>query len=234
MNVMTYLGGILSGDKIFKGVFSCSLLFTVISILFLSSFASVFAQAGGIPGIDRPYRPGEAPPGMTTGTPLSPNDPNLLPPGYGRGAAGGNGASGADVAGDGVYGAEGQLTPPKFTAETPVGQIDNMALRMLHAVFVEGLGWVLGVFGYLFDFAIEHFIIGFGEKYLNSNLGDTIEALWSTVRDIFNLTFIFGLVYIGFKMILDSSDSSARRMLVYLIGAALLVNFSLFIIDSNS
>ena len=86
----------------------------------------------------------------------------------------------------------------------------------------------MGIAGSAFDYAIENFIVGFGRLYITGT-GETIDALWSTVRDIFNLTFIFGLVYIGFKMILDSSDSSARKMLVSLIGAALLVNFSLFI-----
>ncbi|MES2966378.1 MAG: hypothetical protein V4668_01165 [Patescibacteria group bacterium] len=219
MNVMTYLVGILSGDKLFKRVISFVFLFLILSTIFLTSFANVLAQsgpAGGVPGVDRPYRPGDpgyVPP-PATGGPTTPGSPT---------------SPGTDTGGPGGGGAPTETTVIENQAETPVGEIDNMALRMLHAVFVEGLGWVLGIFGYFFDFAIEHFIIGFGDKYLNSNLGSTIESLWSTVRDIFNLTFIFGLVYIGFKMILDSSDSSARRMLVYLIGAALLVNFSLFV-----
>jgi hypothetical protein len=96
--------------------------------------------------------------------------------------------------------------------------------------------FVLNVFGTLFAFAgalmsfgINEFMLGFGDKYLNWNIGVAVEETWRIVRDLFNLTFIFGLVYIGFKMILDSSDSRARSMLVSLIGAALLVNFSLFI-----
>jgi hypothetical protein len=52
--------------------------------------------------------------------------------------------------------------------------------------------------------------------------------MWVIIRDFMNLFFIFGLVYIGFKMILNSSDSNTRRWLVNLIIAALLINFSLF------
>lgn len=83
--------------------------------------------------------------------------------------------------------------------------------------------------GLLLDVAITDFVVGFGDIYANYGLGYSVDNLWSTVRDIFNLTFVFGLVYIGFKLIFNSSDSSARKMLGSLVLAALLVNFSLFI-----
>lgn len=83
--------------------------------------------------------------------------------------------------------------------------------------------------GALMTFGINNFLLGFGNIYYNLGVGFAVEEVWRIIRDLFNLTFIFGLVYIGFKMILDSSDSRARSMLVSLIGAALLVNFSLFI-----
>lgn len=223
MNVMTQLVGILSGDKIFKQAFYCSLLFTAICILFLSSFVSVLAQAGGIPGIDRPYRPGEAPPGTTTGTPLNPNDPNLLPP---RTGGGGVGAGGVVNPPGGVDAIAAQAQA--IAASENVGATPDGVLGFIHTYVLTGIGWVVGQAGKAFDYAISEFIVGFGRLYITGT-GETIDALWGTVRDIFNLTFIFGLVYIGFKMILDSSDSNARKMLVSLIGAALLVNFSLFI-----
>ncbi len=103
--------------------------------------------------------------------------------------------------------------------------------------FVSGLMWslvngVFGVFvwlsGMLLNEAISSYVVGFGDKFINSGLGFAVNNLWQTVRDLFNLTFIFGLVYIGFKMILDASDSNAKRMLIHIILAALLVNFSLF------
>lgn len=90
-------------------------------------------------------------------------------------------------------------------------------------------GSLLGLAGMLLDTSITQFVVGFGDRFLNSGVGVAVEQLWVAVRDIFNLTFIFGLVYIGFKMILNSDDSGTRRWLVHLIMAALLVNFSLFI-----
>ena len=132
------------------------------------------------------------------------------------------------------------LVPPSTPANAPtaprpdpvvntVGDEANPILRILHWFVVNTFGWLVAVAGITFDYSITAFTIGFGALYESSNLGFTINAIWGTVRDIFNLTFIFGLVYIGFKMILDSSDSNARKMLISLLGAALLVNFSLFI-----
>lgn len=90
-------------------------------------------------------------------------------------------------------------------------------------------GTLVGWGGMLLDYAVTDWVIGFGDKYNTTGLGFSIDTLWTTVRDIFNLTFIFGLVFIGFKMIFNSNDSSAKRMLGSLVLAALLVNFSLFI-----
>ncbi len=102
-------------------------------------------------------------------------------------------------------------------------------LKVLHNIITGVFGTLVGISGGILDFAITNVVVGFGDLYQNSGLGFSIDILWSTVRDMFNLTFIFGLVFIGFRMILNSSDSSARKMLGSLVLAALLVNFSLFI-----
>ncbi len=100
---------------------------------------------------------------------------------------------------------------------------------LLYTIVNVVFGTLAGLAGLLLNEAVGTYVVGFGELYRTSGLGWTIDNLWSTVRDIFNLTFIFGLVYIGFKMIFNSGDSSAKRMLGSLVLAALLVNFSLFI-----
>lgn len=58
---------------------------------------------------------------------------------------------------------------------------------------------------------------------------NAIGSLWSVVRDLFNLLFIFGLIFIGFKIILGLDDSGAKRMLGSIVIAALLINFSLYV-----
>lgn len=95
--------------------------------------------------------------------------------------------------------------------------------------FVVGVfGTLVWLAGQLLNVAVETYTVGFANQFINMGLGFAVNNLWETVRDIFNLTFIFGLVYIGFKMILNTGDTNARRMLVHIILAALLVNFSLF------
>lgn len=101
--------------------------------------------------------------------------------------------------------------------------------KVLWGVVVAFFGLFLGLAGALLDIAVNQFIIGFGTNFLQSGVGVAVDNLWVAVRDIFNLTFIFGLVFIGFKMILNSEDTGTRRWLISLLLAALLVNFSLYI-----
>ncbi|MEZ4103887.1 MAG: hypothetical protein R3B60_01220 [Candidatus Paceibacterota bacterium] len=102
--------------------------------------------------------------------------------------------------------------------------LEKVLWLFVNAVF----GFLVWVAGTLLNLAVTTFVVGFADLYNNSGLGFAVDRLWEVVRDIFNLTFIFGLVYIGFKMILNAGDTDARRMLAYIIMAALLVNFSLF------
>jgi hypothetical protein len=102
-------------------------------------------------------------------------------------------------------------------------------IGLLWGIVAGVFGFFVGLAGKLLDVSISNFVIGAGASFIDSGIGGAVDTLWSTVRDFFNLTFIFGLVYIGFKMILNSDDSGSRRALVHLILAALLVNFSLFI-----
>jgi len=103
--------------------------------------------------------------------------------------------------------------------------VQDILWRVVNAVF----GFFAYVGGMTLDYAVTQYVVGFGQNMRVSGTGNSVNILWTVVRDIFNLTFIFGLVYIGLKMILNSSDSRARGMLVSLVLAALLVNFSLFI-----
>lgn len=99
-----------------------------------------------------------------------------------------------------------------------------------------GLGnKILWLAGGLFDYAVIELVIKMG-SYLQtgadgSGIGDTIEALWIIVRDTFNLLFIFGVIYIGFRVILFSEDADVHKTLGWLIVAALMVNFSLYITE---
>lgn len=61
-----------------------------------------------------------------------------------------------------------------------------------------------------------------------SSVGTGIREMWTVIRDIFNIVFIFAFIFIGIKTILNADDSGVKRSLGLLIVAALLINFSLY------
>lgn len=60
-------------------------------------------------------------------------------------------------------------------------------------------------------------------------LTDAIYIMWGVVRDLFNLVFIFGLIWAGFKLILNLDEAGSKRLISSIIIAALLINFSLYV-----
>lgn len=120
------------------------------------------------------------------------------------------------------------LLPSLALAQTGEDMVEDFAQEMLWAIVNTVFGFFVWAGGMILNYAVTNFVVGFGSIYIDGGLGYSVNLLWGMVRDVFNLMFIFGLVFIGFKLILNSGDSSARRMLGSLILAALLVNFSLF------
>jgi len=91
-------------------------------------------------------------------------------------------------------------------------------------------GSVLFLGALLLDTAIYKLVIEMGSMFNdNHRLGQAVTTGWVLIRDLINMTFIFGLIYIGIKTILNSEDSGTRKQLGLLIVAALLINFSLFL-----
>ena len=82
--------------------------------------------------------------------------------------------------------------------------------------------------GLLLDTAIQLFVIGMGQL-LTTGLGVAVDQVWAIVRDLFNIFFIFSLVWIGLRTILFPTNTGPRQALGLLIVAALLINFSLFV-----
>ena len=59
--------------------------------------------------------------------------------------------------------------------------------------FVVGVfGTLVWLAGQLLNVAVETYTVGFANEFINMGLGFAVNNLWETVRDIFNLTFIFG------------------------------------------
>lgn len=96
--------------------------------------------------------------------------------------------------------------------------------------FITGFGALFAKLGgWLLDVSISAFVLNMKgtADYLGFN--SVIGGLWVVVRDLFNLLFIFGLIWIGFQTILQADESGTKRLLGSLIAAALLINFSLYI-----
>lgn len=101
------------------------------------------------------------------------------------------------------------------------GQFIYNSLTSIGALFASLGGKLLNISLSYFVFDMKGTIDYFG---ITSVIADT----WSLIRDLFNLLFIFGLIFIGFSIILEVNDSKAKSTLGTLIVAALLINFSLY------
>jgi hypothetical protein len=112
---------------------------------------------------------------------------------------------------------------------TSVAFASTAVAKFVYELVVNLFGAFMSLGGFILDWSINTFVIKFGTNFGDTNLGSVVDSTWKFFRDIFNLTFIFGLIFLGFKMILGTDDSQTRRTLVTIILAALLVNFSLFI-----
>lgn len=89
--------------------------------------------------------------------------------------------------------------------------------------------------GSIFDYFLAYSIST--GSYTGTN-NQFVERGWSIIRDISNIAFIFSLLYVAIKHILQAATSETKRFLKSIIIAALLINFSLFftkiIIDAGN
>lgn len=104
----------------------------------------------------------------------------------------------------------------------------------LSGIIIAVVGNLSTIAMFLFNAAVDWFVLRMGALITGTGasggvgIGTSIDVVWKIVRDLVNLTFIFGLVYVGFKTILDAGTDT-KKMLASIIVSALLVNFSLFI-----
>lgn len=153
-----------------------------------------------------------------------------------------DGSDGTDYSPTGVLGGRGDIDRAPGGLNNPSTQSPTTGTRApaptqnqatvkpsntLTGLVISIVGFFLWITAGLFDSAVNQFVLGMG-GWINGSLGNAIDMIWSLVRDLVNLTFIFGLVYVGFKTILDAS-ANTKRLLASIIIGALLVNFSLFI-----
>lgn len=108
--------------------------------------------------------------------------------------------------------------------------IEKSLAQIVYGISLGVGGMFAGLGAVLLDLSFSKIVLGFGILAgSGSGIGTGISELWTIVRDTLNIFFIFGLIYIGIKTILNSEDSGTRRTLGLLIVAALMINFSLYI-----
>lgn len=83
--------------------------------------------------------------------------------------------------------------------------------------------------GKIFDASVDKFVVQFGSLVRAEAFESALTRTWSIVRDICNLAFIFGFIYIGIMTIISPDSASMKRFLAKIIIGALLINFSLYI-----
>lgn len=224
------------------------LLFSVFAMLAFD-VQPLFAQGNGIVPIAEPqgtFTPNPSNPGITTGTPLT---EAVLPP-PDMTTADNNPINSP------ILDASGNPALPPVTSSSGGGtgdQIDETD-NQIYNTAVWLAGWIVAFSGSVFDGAMDKIVLKMGCWFTNDTtatrkgenctyladdgtkvtvgldgaVGDVVNELWSVVRDLFNILFIFALVWIGLRMILSANDSNAQKTLGMLIAAALLINFSLY------
>ncbi len=129
----------------------------------------------------------------------------------------------------------GNLIPDNKSCEGIVNTIRNPFTCIFAYGIASTLLWIFAKFvflaGVLFDFSVKISIFKISE-YFSSG----VALVWSTVRDLGNIIFIFFLLWISIQTILGLDN--AKKYLANIIITALLINFSLFftrvIIDASN
>lgn len=91
-------------------------------------------------------------------------------------------------------------------------------------------GFLLFIAGYILDYITQQFVSGFS-GWATGTLGGSLADLWTLVRDICNLAFIFGFIYIGIVTIISPDSARMKRFLSSIIIGAVLINFSLYLVE---
>ena len=99
----------------------------------------------------------------------------------------------------------------------------NVPCHLLDFIYILAVpvgNFLVGLAGMVLDFFMLHSISS------TSYRSGFIEAGWEILRDVTNIAFLFGLLYLAFNMVLGRENS--KKGLINIILVALTINFSLF------
>ena len=105
-------------------------------------------------------------------------------------------------------------------------------LKVLNPLFTIWLGlsnFFLWLSGLLLNTSVYLCIVKMGSIITANNGDNAIQNMWVTVRDLINISFIFGLLYISITTIIKGWEGNdSKALLKNIIIAALFINFSFF------
>lgn len=138
-----------------------------------------------------------------------------------------------------VYDANGKKVPPQgkgldfdCNPVNPFSLFSDCIAWFLYHIIFEPLAWITRGAADILDYFIYYSTND--ESYRNS----FVEKGWGAVRDIANILFIVGLLFVAIKTILNLNTTNNKKMLGNIIIFALLINFSLFatqvIVDASN
>lgn len=119
----------------------------------------------------------------------------------------------------------------------PLGELIGGILHVITWLLVQIMTFILFLVGSFFNFVVEQLVVNMGH-FVTSSDAVGIQIAWRIMRDLANLAIIGGLIATAIGTILHLAAINAQKLLVRLIIAALLVNFSFFfagaVIDSSN
>ena len=140
------------------------------------------------------------------------------------------------VADDGTVteGLESSLAPAKDSGGI-LSDVGNYILNALAYAFAALAALILGISGVLLNLSVNFTILKMST--LIESVG-SINIAWTLIRDVANVAFIFVILLIAISLILRVGQFNSKSLLIRVIVAALLINFSLFftkvIIDASN
>lgn len=121
----------------------------------------------------------------------------------------------------------GQGTQAPSTAGEKDGWFTNGMQSLVVAIMIYSskfIAWIVSFAGTLFDKVIEYTTVFPGDLKLG------ITASWKIIRDFSNIILVFSLLYLGIKTILEGNGFADKKVLVGIIIAAIMINFSFFFV----
>jgi hypothetical protein len=96
---------------------------------------------------------------------------------------------------------------------------------LIQIILIPVASIILTISGTIIDYSLKFTL----NSQIMYDTEGSIVTVWTLIRDIFNITFIFILLYTAIKTIIGSANANTKKTIAQVITAAILINFSLFI-----